>query len=201
MAHAKDLTGMRVGMLQVIEQAGRSKSGAVIWRCLCDCGVECKPWSSSLVRGLTTSCGCNRNSRIGEKNTKHSLSRHSAADTWYKIHGRCSNPENPDYQDYGARGITVCERWSSLENFVADMGEKPKGLSIERLDNSKGYSPENCIWADGKTQARNRRDTKRLTYRGETKSMVAWCEELGLVYSTVRSRIARGLSTEEAFKK
>lgn len=62
MAHAKDLTGMRVGMLQVIEQAGRSKSGAVTWRCLCDCGVKCKPWSSSLVGGLTTSCGCNRNS-------------------------------------------------------------------------------------------------------------------------------------------
>lgn len=200
MAHAKDLSGMRVGMLTVIEQAGRSKAGTVLWRCVCDCGNECRPWSASLVRGLTTSCGCNRNIRIGEKNTKHGLSRHSATSTWYKMHSRCENPENQDYKDYGGRGIKVCDRWSSLENFIADMGEKPKGMSIERKNNSLGYNPENCVWADDSTQARNRRNTRMVTFNGETKAMITWCEELGLVYSTVRSRLAKGLPPEEAFK-
>lgn len=114
---------------------------------------------------------------------------------------RCSNPNATNYKDYGGRGITVCPEWLDYEKFLSDMGPAPEGLTIERLDNDKGYSKDNCVWATAQQQGRNRRSSVMLTYQGRTQSMVAWAEELAISYSAVKQRYRAGKSIEEILKK
>jgi len=99
---------------------------------------------------------------------------------WMAMRQRCSNPNNVNYKNYGGRGIKVCERWDDFYNFIEDLGLRPQGLSIERVDNDKGYQPDNCIWADNLAQARNKQDTLRVSYHGVSKLFLEWCEELDL---------------------
>lgn len=112
---------------------------------------------------------------------------------------RCLNPKHVSYKNYGGRGITVCDRWLDVENFIEDMGERPPGLSLERVNVNKGYSKENCIWADRKTQARNKRSNRLETFNGKTASLAEHCEDVGLNYLTVCSRLnSSGWSLEKA---
>lgn len=113
---------------------------------------------------------------------------------------RCTNPNDSRWSDYGGRGITICERWNTFENFIADMGALPTpSHSIERRDNAAGYSPSNCFWATPVEQARNRRDVLTFTYLGETRALTDWCERLGLDYARTYMRIHRnGYTFEEA---
>lgn len=118
---------------------------------------------------------------------------------WRSMMARCYNENADRYADYGARGITVCEKWRLFENFFADMGEKPDGLSLERKDNNGNYCPENVQWCDAKAQANNRRSNILLTYKGKTKTMQQWCDEIGLKIGTVWARINKyGYSVEKA---
>jgi hypothetical protein len=119
---------------------------------------------------------------------------------WSSMRSRCNNPNEPAFPNYGARGITVCERWSQFSNFYADMGEPPLGMTLEREDNDRGYSKENCIWADRTTQGRNKRNNVLLTIDGETQPMSVWAERAGIKYATVHQRIAKGWTHEEAVK-
>ena len=114
---------------------------------------------------------------------------------------RCTEPTYVKYKDYGARGITVCSEWLDFENFLADMGERPDGHSLERRDNNLGYSKANCCWATKKEQARNTRNTVLLTWQGRTQSMSAWAEELGLSYGAVKQRYAAGKPVESILRK
>lgn len=107
---------------------------------------------------------------------------------WGNMRNRCRNPRNPAYPDYGGRGITVCERWNSFENFLADMGKRPEGLTLERVDNERGYSPENCVWATPAAQAANRRNAVWLTWNGETLKLKEWAERTGLTVAAIRCR-------------
>lgn len=109
---------------------------------------------------------------------------------------RCSNPKSQAYVRYGARGITVCERWHSFENFYADMGERPEGMTLDREDNNKGYEPGNCRWATRREQTRNRNITISLSFNGRTQPLAAWAEELGLSYYLLLSRYKAGWSIE-----
>lgn len=118
---------------------------------------------------------------------------------------RCTNPKSSSWQNYGARGIHVHQDWltgrsgmTGLETFAQDMGECPEGHSIERQDNSKGYSPENCVWASKTVQSRNRRSLRYVTYAGETKSVGEWAEETGIPYFTLIRRLDRGWTPERA---
>ena len=104
---------------------------------------------------------------------------------------RCNKPNDKEYKNYGARGIKVCERWLRFENFYQDMGEQPKGLTIERLDNSKGYSSNNCIYATRKEQANNKRDNIVIEYKGEKHTMMQWSEKLGINYYSLRYRLRK----------
>lgn len=116
---------------------------------------------------------------------------------------RCNNKKAAGYENYGGRGIAVCDRWSSkfgFCNFLDDMGPRPDRCSIDRIDNSKGYSPDNCRWSTSKEQARNRRSNYMIAFNDETKTLVEWCEYLGLPYRAVRARLKRGDSTERAFR-
>lgn len=106
--------------------------------------------------------------------------------------GRCRNPRNPAYKNYGGRGITVCERWLSFSAFYDDMGDCPEGLSLDRIDNNAGYSPENCRWADRSTQMRNRRNVRILEVNGESAPLSEWAERYGVPPGVLRQRIYAG---------
>ncbi len=115
---------------------------------------------------------------------------------------RCSNPKHPSYKDYGARGVTVHDRYRDFELFLKDLGPRPAdNLTLERRDNSKGYEPGNVYWASRKIQQRNRRTNRLLTFEGKTKTLVEWCEEKGIEYGTLQSRLRYGWSVKDALTK
>jgi hypothetical protein len=111
---------------------------------------------------------------------------------------RCRNANNSGYAIYGERGITVCPRWEVFENFLADMGERPDGMTLDRIDNDGHYEPDNCRWATPSEQSNNRRDNRLITFDGVTTSIGAWEKRLGLPPNLVRSRLAHGWSVEKA---
>jgi hypothetical protein len=125
------------------------------------------------------------------KREKHGFTGTRVYHIWRQMRYRCSSPKAPEYKNYGGRGIKVCKRWDSFNNFLADMGEPEGNLTLERKDNSKGYSPGNCKWATYKEQLNNRRDNNRLTVFGKTQTITQWAEEYKLPVSTLRNRLFR----------
>lgn len=185
-----DLTGKMFGRLTVIEVA-QTETRKTYWKCLCKCGNYKIARSDSLQCGAITSCGCLKaeQDRINLiKNHSHKMSGTRLYNEWQRMKGRCLNKNNPDYMDYGGRGITICEEWkkdfSKFKEWAMENGYSDK-LSIDRIDNNKGYSPDNCRWADDKTQANNRRSNIKVTIGTETKSLKQWCEMYGLDYSHI----------------
>lgn len=134
----------------------------------------------------------------GRERWRHGMHRSPTYNVWVGMKNRCFNKNNPAYSRYGGRGISVCERWLFFLNFLADMGEKPDDLSLERTDNDKGYSPENCVWANRTTQGRNKRNNHLLEYNGESMPVSAWAERYGLKNFTLLARLRKGWTTEAA---
>lgn len=206
----KDELGATFGRLTVISRAENTKGGSARWRCRCACGGEAISLGANLRRGNTTSCGCVhrelaavRGARAGASTRTHghAVARTREYYTWSAMLQRCQNPAQSNFENYGARGITVCDRWKSFENFLADMGPKPPGTSIEREDNDKGYSPDNCRWATGIEQNNNRRVNKQVIYRGMPMTIPDAVRRAGSVVSTgiARQRINRdGWAIEKA---
>lgn len=160
-----DLTGHRYGRLTVLNWHSLSCTNKQMWLCLCDCGNHKIVASSNLRNRHTASCGCYRVQRIKDCNTTHGATRarvfSGAYRSWTSMKRRCTNPNSNRYRHYGARGITICGRWlHSFENFLADMGERPVGTSIERVNNDGNYEPDNCKWATAIEQANNRRASR-----------------------------------------
>ena len=186
---AIDMIGKRFGRLVVISRAENSKAGHPRWNCLCDCGGTTITDGQDLRNGHTKSCGCLHKERDSEVHIKHGMSETPNYGVWTDMKQRCLNPNNKHYKDYGGRGIVVCERWDKFENFYADMGNKPKGLTLERRDNNKGYFPENCFWATRKEQNRNKRSNRIIKYDGKEQCLMTWSEELGINYNTLRKRL------------
>lgn len=135
----------------------------------------------------------------GGHNKRHGMWRTKTYLAWIDMRQRCLNPNNWHYQWYGARGITICERWDLFEHFLQDMGEKPSGnFTLERKDVNGPYCKSNCCWLPQSQQARNRRNNRKLTFNGQTKIVIEWAEQFGIAYSALTMRLRRGWSVEEA---
>lgn len=145
--------GSIVGRLTVVEVVGRSKNGSKIWKCVCSCGNEKDVISSSLNSGLVQSCGCRYDEIKGVQRLSHGLSHSPTYNSWRAMHQRCYYNGGGEY--YAAKGIVVCDRWHTFANFLADMGERPEGHSIDRIDPNGNYEPNNCRWATASLQSFN----------------------------------------------
>lgn len=140
-----------------------------------------------------------RGAPYGHKNgLKHGYWGTRTYTSWYSMKQRCDCPTRPKYEHYGGRGITYDPRWAKFENFLADMGERPQGMSLDRVDVDKNYSKENCRWSTQYGQNINRRDTHMLTYAGETKPRIEWAKEFGLKNGTLCTRLRLGWTVERA---
>ena len=156
-----DLTGKRFGGWKVLEYAGYSESKKPMWLCVCDCGERRDVEGQSLRNGLTSSCGCQKGLAIAKARRTHGASYKKSYQVWRDMMRRCTVKSSPNWRHYGGRGISVCERWQSYENFVADMGEPPEDLTLERNDNDGNYELSNCRWATVAEQNRNKRTSRR----------------------------------------
>lgn len=185
-------TGKRFGRLLVLSDDKvylQRRTCTVV----CDCGVKKTMLRSSLTAGAK-SCGC----LTKEVHTKHGLYGTPEYNTWSSMIARCLKPQSTTYHKYGGRGITVCERWKDIHNFIEDMGPRPKGTSIERINNNGNYEPGNCRWATSTEQGRNKRNNNLITAFGETHTASYWAEKLGTNKNLVYVRIRQGFSPEEA---
>lgn len=187
----KDITGQRFNRLIAVEYVGHGKFGNAIWRCVCDCGKTVNVDGKSLRSGNTKSCGClNRErstSRIISLNTTHGKTNTRLYTVWSSMKTRCENPKATNYADYGARGIRICDEWrNNFESFYEwamqhgyDPDAKRGDYTIDRVDNAKGYSPDNCRIVSIVQQANNRRNTRFITYNGTCRSLAEWARFYG----------------------
>lgn len=195
MGEALNLIGQKYGRLKIIEKLKtRDKHKKVVWKCLCDCGNFTEVNTKNIRTGNTASCGCLKT----EKTTIHGMTNSRAFSTWSGMRTRCLNKNSDSYSKYGARGIKIDKAWNTFIGFYKDMGDPPDGMSLDRIDNDKGYSKENCRWATPYTQAVNRKSTRFITYNKITKSISDWARATGIRIDTLHYRFASGWSIQKA---
>lgn len=211
MTKLRDLTGMKFGKLTVIEISQEKDRKSVRWLCKCECGNMTVVQSSHLVSGHTKSCGCITNAPRTTVNgvstivhTKRGVPHNDPLYNTYRgMLQRCYNSNLDKYNDYGARGIKVCDEWQQFDDFKkwSIKNGWEKGLSIDRIDVNGDYCPNNCRWADPITQANNKRNNRLIEYNGELKTMKQWADYAGISYFTLRQRLDSGWTIEEAIKR
>ena len=189
-----DLAGQRFGSLTALCRVSqKSNTRSTYWACDCDCGSRIEVESFRLRSGRTASCGCKKGQRVAAKITRHGgYSGDKASPTvksWRAMISRCCNPANRGYIRYGGRGISVCERWFEFSNFLADMGERPEGKTLERIDGSKGYCPDNCRWATPQEQQQNIKNNRHVSAAGEILTIRNASIKFGLEYQPFRTAL------------
>ena len=158
----RDITGQRFGRLTVVRLSHMDRHGGSMWDCLCDCGTEKVIRGNALLNGKVLSCKCLHREQLGALRRTHGRGRTAAYKRWTAMKQRCSNPKDPQFSEYGGRGITVCDRWrDSFEAFLEDMGEPPPGMLLDRIDNDGNYELGNCRWATIEQSNDNRRRVGR----------------------------------------
>lgn len=198
MGQFRDLTGERFGRLVVLQRDGHNKHRQLLWLCKCDCGNTKTVLGFLLSRGESSSCGCLKKESIAKVNYRHGMTKTPIYGLWHAMIQRCYDKNCHAYSRYGGRGIIVCDKWQTFEGFYEDMGDRPQGKSLERLDNNGNYSRENVIWADIKQQNNNRRTNVVLEHNGKKQTMQQWCDELNLKFGTVWARLNRGWDVSRA---
>lgn len=182
-----DMIGKQFGKLIVLSEDGHLGQ-FLAFKCQCECGNTVTVRGPSLRTGNTTSCGCVHKEKVGNLNKSHGQRRSTEYSVWQNMVSRCTNPNVDCYERYGARGITVSDEWRSFEKFYADMGDKPEGMTLDRIDNDGPYSKKNCRWATSHEQARNTRRTQIVTFNGKTQCLKDWAVDVGMAYNTLRKR-------------
>lgn len=186
--------GDKFTVLTVISRVDSKMKGQTRWLCSCECGQTKEVYATHLRSGNVKTCGCS-----GKSLQAASIRRHGAVgtpehNTWNMMNARCYTPSATDFHKYGGRGIVVCERWrwpDGFLNFLADMGERPRGLTLDRIDNDGGYEPNNCRWATGRQQQNNTRKTRFVSYKGETLPLADWARRIGVSGGVLWNRLYR----------
>lgn len=195
-----DISGLRFGRLVAIKLA--TCQPRTMWLCLCDCGNEKVINTSALRAGFTRSCGCLQKEVVaaqGRLARKHGGGRSPEYRSYSMMRARCLIPTFKQFNDYGGRGIKICDRWlQGFQYFLEDMGPRPENHTLDRIDVNGGYSPENCRWATLSQQARNTRATPYETIDGVTKTRFEWIQESRWERSTIYKRLQRGIPFEQA---
>lgn len=203
------MIGQRFGRLTVLAEGPRAESTRKQrrWICRCDCGNERLVYVESLRRGLSKSCGCwNRekvSASLAARTTTHGHTKGRGGCTptygsWRSMVHRCISPSDSSYWRYGAVGVTVCERWRTFTNFLADMGERPAGMTLDRIDGAKGYEPNNCRWATTKQQLANRKSVRLIEFGGRSMNITEWAREIGISPQALGFRLEKGWPLDKA---
>lgn len=199
----KDLTGQVFERLTVISRDGSNRWGQAAWLCRCRCGSLCTLGGAQLRTGNTKSCGClkrdnpKKGTHLNSRKGKWSPEYH----VWAAMRQRCSNPKSSNYPRYGGRGIRVCARWDSFPAFLSDMGPRPFGATLERINNSLNYCPSNCRWATSLEQARNTRKNRNVTALGKTQCVAAWAQELDVTVMRIHRWLNKGLDLDSFIRR
>jgi hypothetical protein len=197
MAKFIDLKGKIIGRITVLENMGKDHNGGYIWLCKCECGTVKNIKSRSLTSG-TKSCGCLQREAVSKNNkivfTKHKLKGHPIHSLWSNIKTRCYNPKGSCYENYGGRGISICEEWRndflSFYNWALNNGWE-KGLQIDRIDNNSNYEPSNCRFVTNKENCNNKNNNVCYYVNGERKTATQISEQINIGYNTIRRRIKK----------
>jgi len=198
--HLIDLTGQIFHRLTVLERAENDKFNHVCWKCRCSCGNITKVSRTSLKSGNTKSCGCLHNKLLIERITTHGLSYSPEYRIWSHMIGRCHNPTDTAFKNYGGRGIIVCDEWrNDFMAFYNHVGKRPSlELSIDRIDNNFGYKPGNVKWSNRTEQQHNTRVNHLITINGITKNITQWAKVIGIRSRTIHNRLRSGWPPEKA---
>lgn len=207
MPKPRDLTGQIFGRLTVLKRVP-CQVKSVVWECLCSCGSKKNVRSGDIVSGRTVSCGCrgrevaaeNGRLNVGKKQDRHGHARRNTSTygIWRGMKQRCLNKNSGEYVNYGGRGISVCDRWLVFDNFLADMGERPEGHHIDRINNDGNYEPANCRWVTPKQNQRHTRKSRMVEAFGEVRCLAEWAELKGIRALTIHKRLRRGMDAEQA---
>lgn len=200
----EDLTGQRFGRLTVIERA-ETTNVSTRWKCICDCGNECTVIAQNLKRGHTISCGCYREEVRPLQQFKHGYRHTKIYGVYCGMKDRCYNPNNPRYKDWGGRGITICDEWlknpQAFCEWAYSNGYKEDAAygecTIDRIDTNGNYEPSNCRWITNEEQQRNKRNSIKMEYNGETHTMREWAEILNIPYNKITMAHRKGKSIKD----
>lgn len=201
----QDITGMKIGRLTAISYIGPDKHSKSVWKLMCDCGVETSSALSSFKRGKVRSCGCLQRETVSRIMSTHKMTGSCEYVSWSGMKNRCYNKNQKSYLDYGAKGITVCDRWlESFENFLEDMGRKPaKNYTIERKEVNVGYCPDNCIWIKRAEQNKNKSNSSWMEADGRRMIVEDWARELEITGGAIHNHLRRnpGSTFQDYFTK
>lgn len=197
---ADPLAGDRFGRLIIVDGIATRRKREKYFNTLCDCGNNKVVAKGSLMSGRSTSCGCFCKEQTSARHTTHGKSNQPIYAIWNMMVQRCTLPTNKAYEHYGGRGIMVCDRWRTFENFYADMGDPPfAGAQVDREDNDKGYSPDNCKWASRQEQQQNTTKSVVYDFEGQRLSVSQIAKITGINVSTLRTRLyTYGMSIADA---
>lgn len=194
----EDITGIKFGRLLAIDLSHRDKKGRPYWNCICDCGNKRVVDIYSLKSGRTKSCSCLQKEKASNSayNKSHGMSFSPTYKSWESMYTRCTNPKSIGWKNYGGRGIKLSKRWMTFSNFLEDMGERPEGKTLDRIDVNGNYCKENCRWSTPKHQGNNRRNNRRITHEGETKTVAEWADKMKVNRQVLLERFKMGWSVE-----